>query len=107
MARKSSATRRIRAPSNPEPRLSVAEARQRWAEVIRGAQTGRSIVVTRNGEPVAAVVPIELLRRAERPSLSDAVARFRESVSPRDLDGPDPFADVRDSSPGRDVSLEE
>lgn len=86
--------------------ISVAEARRRWAEVVRTAQGGVPVEVTRNGEPVAAVIPIELLRRVEQPTLAEIVARFRARVAPDDLEGPDPWADVRDRSLGRDVELE-
>lgn len=86
--------------------VSVAEARRRFAEVLETARGGTPVEVTKNGEPIAAIVPISSLRAMERPSLATVIARFRATVSPEDLEGPDPFADVRDRSPGREVDLE-
>jgi hypothetical protein len=54
------------------------------------------------------VISIDQYRRieeAKKETLSDVIAQFRESVDPSDLDGPDPWAEVRDRSPGRDVRL--
>ncbi len=85
----------------------MAAARKNWAEVLRSAERGTTVEITRDGQPVAAVVSIELSRgiaRARRENAADVVARFRASVDPRDLKGPDPWADVRDRSPGREVA---
>lgn len=98
-------TRKV-ASANAIRRVSIAEARRSWAKVVRTAQSGVAVEVTRNGEPVAAVVPIELLHGGRRPTISDAVARFRARTAPKDLEGPDPWIDARDRSSGRDVELE-
>lgn len=84
----------------------MAEARRHWAEVLRTAERGVPIEVTRNGEPVAAIVPIDVLRRFGRANLSEVVARFRAQTAPTDLEGPDPWQDVRDATAGRDVELD-
>lgn len=86
-------------------RMSVAEVRRAWAEVLRCAQRGTPNEVTRNGQPIAAVVSIDLLRRLEGPALSEVIGRFRARVRPEVLDGPDPWADVRDRSNGRGDGL--
>ena len=86
-------------------RMTVAEAREGWASVLRSAQRGCAVEVTRNGEPIAAVVSIEQLRRLQRETLADVIARWRRRVRAKDLEGPDPWADVRDRSHGRDVDL--
>lgn len=89
-------------------RMTTAKARKEWAKVLRIAQRGTPVEVTKNGQPVAAVVSIEQLRRMEnaaKETLSGVIARFRASVSPSDLEGSDPWADVRDRSRGRDVDL--
>lgn len=86
--------------------MSVADARRAWAEVLSIAQGGTPVEVTRNGEAIAAVVSIEQLRRLERETVPEVVARFRARVRPQDLEGPDPWADVRDRTTGRPVDLE-
>lgn len=87
-------------------RMTAAEARKSWAAVVRSAERGAPVEVTRNGEPIAAVVSIDQLRRIERPTVHDVLARLRASVRPDDLAGSDPWAGVRDRSSGRDVDLE-
>lgn len=89
-------------------RVTTAEARREWAKVLRSAERGTPVEVTRDGVPVAAVVSIDQLRRIEqtqRETLSEVVARFRSGVDPKDLEGSDPWRDVRDRSSGRDVDL--
>jgi len=88
--------------------MTTAQARRDWAKVLRSAERGTPVEVMRNGQPVAAVVSIDQYRKieeAKKENLSDVIARFRASVNPRDLEGPDPWADVRDRSPGREVDL--
>jgi prevent-host-death family protein len=89
-------------------RVTAAQARREWAKVLRSAERGTPIEVTRNGQPVAVVLSIDAYRKLEettRETLSDVFAEFLRSVDARDLEGPDPWADVRDRSEGRDVDL--
>ena len=87
-------------------RMTVAEARRDWADVLRTAQRGTPVEVTRNGEPIAAVVSIGQLREVEGETISQVIARFRGRVRAATLAGPDPWADVRDGSVGRDIDLD-
>ena len=67
------------------------------------------VVVTSNGKPVAAVVSIDQLRSLEQArleTLSEAIRRARSGVNVNDLQGPDPWANVRDPSTGRNVDLD-
>jgi prevent-host-death family protein len=88
--------------------MTTAQARREWAKVLKSAERGAPVEVTRNGQSVAAVVSIEQYRKLEEmrnETLSQVIAQFRASVDPRDLEGPDPWADVRDRSPGRNIDL--
>jgi prevent-host-death family protein len=90
-------------------RLTTAQARRDWAKVLRTASRGTPVVVTSNGQPVAAVVSIDQLRTLEqaRPeTLAEAIRRMRASLNVEDLRGPDPWAGVRDPSTCRDVDLD-
>lgn len=60
--------------------LSVRDARAHFAEVITRAQHGSPTVITRNGEAVAAVVPIE-----DYNALEDAIDRYFAKEADRDL----------------------
>lgn len=89
-------------------RMTTAQARREWAKVLRSAERGTPVEVMRNGQPVAAVISIDQYRKIQettKETLSDVITRFRASVNPRDLEGPDPWADVRDHSPGREIDL--
>jgi len=90
-------------------RLTTAQARRDWAKVLRTASHGTPVVVTSNGQPVAAVVSIDQLRTLEQArsdTLAEVIRRARASLNVDDLQGPDPWANVRDTSAGRDVDLE-
>ncbi|MDQ3036815.1 MAG: type II toxin-antitoxin system prevent-host-death family antitoxin [Myxococcota bacterium] len=82
--------------------LSIAEARASLADVVRRAESGEEVRITRRGVPVVVV-------RAVRSEESERAERFRTlvarmSTTPPAEDGPaDPWADVRDRSGGRDV----
>jgi prevent-host-death family protein len=89
-------------------KMTTAAARREWAKVLRLAERGTVVQVTRNGQPVAAVVSIATYRAIEqRPAatLPEVISAFRERVDPADLAGPDPWEDVRDREPGRDVDF--
>ncbi|MCK9924672.1 type II toxin-antitoxin system Phd/YefM family antitoxin [Frankia sp. AgPm24] len=58
----------------------MRDARAHFAEVIGRAQAGSPTVITRNGQPVAAVVPIEDFN-----ALEDAVDRHLSREADRDL----------------------
>ncbi len=87
---------------------SVAEARKRLPQLLRAAQSGERVEITRRGKPVAVVVSIADYRHlaGEVGSFSQAYHRWRQSVDPADLDLPaDYFRGLRDRAPGRDTSL--
>ena len=60
--------------------LSVRDARAHFAEVITRAQDGTPTIITRNGQAVAAVVPIEDFN-----ALEDAIDRYFAREADRDL----------------------
>jgi prevent-host-death family protein len=46
--------------------LSLAEAKAHLSECVRSAEEGQSVVITRHGKPVAALVRFEELAELER-----------------------------------------
>ena len=56
--------------------ISVSEARKCLGELVRGAEGGRSVSITRRGREVARIVPVEESRSRSLPDLSD----FRASI---------------------------
>jgi prevent-host-death family protein len=85
--------------------LGVRDARAHFAEVIARAQDGTPTIITRNGQAVAAVVPIEDFN-----ALEDAIDRSFAREADRDLaENPgaptysmsDVVAAIRGEEPGR------
>jgi prevent-host-death family protein len=66
--------------NDDDTRMNARDVRAHLAEVLTRAQNGSPTVILRNGEPVAAVVPIEDFN-----VLEDAIDRFFSSEADRDL----------------------
>jgi prevent-host-death family protein len=88
--------------------LSVRDARAHFAEVITRAQDGTPTIIARNGQPVAAVVPIEDFN-----ALEDAIDRYFAKEADRDLaENPDEptysmsevVAEIFEEQPGKGVA---
>ncbi len=63
-------------------RVSVAEARQHFARLIKRAQEGKAIEITRRGEPVAVLISAAEYSAitGDRPSFGDAIRQVRERL---------------------------
>lgn len=89
--------------------FSIGEARRNFSSLVREAENGRAVRITRCGKPVAVLIGNrEFERHASAPrDFAEAYENFLESYSIEDLDiDPDEvFRDSRDESAGRDVSL--
>jgi len=83
---------------------SIAEARDRLPGIVHEVEDGAPVELTRRGKPVAVIVSIDDFRRmsSKRPDFWELYQQWRQSGDPSDLEGDDPFANVRDRSPGRD-----
>lgn len=93
-----------------EPRRhSVAEARRHLPALIRAAEGGSTVEISRRGEPVAVLVSRRRFEELSngRPDFMEAYREFRREtdLAALDLDPDEIFAGVRDRSPGRDVEL--
>ncbi len=89
-------------------RVSVAEARQHFARLIKRAQQGKAIEITRRGEPVAVLISTAEYSAitGDRPSFIGATRQVRERLDVDSLNiGDSDFEGLREESPGRDVSL--
>ena len=90
-------------------RYSITDARSRFPTVVKEAEGGKRVELTRNGKPVAVVVGWQAYEEmfAQRKGFYDAVREFRKKhrVDKLDLDPDEIFRDVRDRSPGRKVRL--
>lgn len=92
-----------------DERHSIAGARTQLPRLVREAESGKAIELTRRGEAVAVLIGRReyerLAARARR--FSEAWDAFTRAVDLRELDiDPDEvFASTRDDSPGRDTRL--
>ncbi|MDJ0851702.1 MAG: type II toxin-antitoxin system Phd/YefM family antitoxin [Myxococcota bacterium] len=88
--------------------VSVAEARQNFARLIKRAQKGKAIRITRRGEPVAVLLSAAeyLALTGNQPSFVDATRVVRERLDVDSLGiGDEDFEGLRDESPGRELAL--
>ena len=88
---------------------SIAEARNTLPQLIREAENGESIELTRRGEGVAVLVgrrQYERLTRRER-RFSEALDEFRRDhdVVSLEIDPDEIFGGLRDQDAGRDPKL--
>ena len=89
-------------------KVSVAEARRNFAGLIRRAEQGRAIEITRRGESVAVIMSASdyLALTGERQSFVEAARRVRARLDIDSLEiGDAEFEGLRDHSTGREVSF--
>jgi len=88
---------------------SIAEARNSLPSLVRAAESGKAVELTRRGEPVAVLIG---RRQYERLTLkyrgfSEAYENFTREIDLEELaiDPDELFAGARDRSHGREVDL--
>lgn len=83
--------------TEPAGDLSMSDARQHFADVVsRAAYAGRITYVTRRGQRVAAIVPVEVAEAIERTEDAQDVAAAREALARIDAgEAPVSLADLR------------
>jgi len=90
-------------------RHSIAEARNNLPTLVREAESGKAVELTRRGESVAVLVSRKEYERLARRSrrFSEAWSDFSKKVDLAEaaIDPDEIFADTRDSKPGRPVEL--
>ena len=90
-------------------RHSISEARRNLPTLIREAENGKAVELTRRGEPVAMLIGRRLFERlaSNRRGFIEAYRDFTNDVDLAELalDPDGLFGDVREETPGRDVRL--
>ena len=90
-------------------RHSIAEARSKLPQLVRDAESGKAVELTRRGEGVAVLIGRKQYERFVSRSrrFSEALDEFRSQVDLADLeiDPDEVFAGVRDRTPGRNPKL--
>jgi antitoxin Phd len=90
------------------PTCSIAEARNRFAEIVRELERFAQVEVTRRGKPVAVLVSVQEFERLRTGGTTfwDAYAAFRDTyeLTKQGIDA-EIFEGVRDRSPGRESMM--
>ena len=90
---------------------SIADARANLAELVREAEAGNAVELTRRGRSVAVLISTSEYERmiARRKKFSAAWDAFRDAVDlpSLEIEPEEVFAGVRSASPGRDPELGE
>lgn len=90
-------------------RHSIAEARTKLPELIRHAESGKTVEITRRGEGVAVLIGLReyerLAGRGRRFSAAWDDFASKVDLAALDIEPEDVFADVRDRDPGRNHVL--
>ena len=88
---------------------SVAEARDRFAQIIHDVENGKPIQIMRWGKPVAVVLSLGEYQRltSEKIGFGAGLEEFRQKyqIQNLEIDPDEVFNDVRDRSLGRAVSF--
>ncbi len=88
---------------------SIAEARSNLPRLVREAESGKAVELTRRGEAVAVLIGRRQYERltGRYRSFSDAYEDFTQDVDliELELDPDELFAGTRDDSRGRDIRL--
>ena len=90
-------------------RHSISEARSNLPRLVREAECGKAVELTRRGEAVAVLVGRRQYERlvGHHRSFFDAYEKFKKDVDLAELaiDPDELFASARDDARGRDVHL--
>ncbi|MGC8780746.1 MAG: type II toxin-antitoxin system Phd/YefM family antitoxin [Anaerolineae bacterium] len=88
------------------PRYSIAQARDRFTEIIRSLESQERVEVTRRGRPVAVLISFEAFERLQK-ARADFWESYQAFRADHDLAtlaiGPETFAGTRDRSAGREM----
>lgn len=86
---------------------SIADARNSLPSIVREAERGSPVELTRRGKRVAVLLSADEYERLKPPTadLWSAVEQFRAGRDLSAIDAAEVYADVRDRSPGRAVDL--
>jgi prevent-host-death family protein len=90
-------------------KYSIAEARDRFAKIVRDVEKGKPIEITRRGKPVAVVISQSEYQRltSQQEGFGKTLREFRQKyrIDTLNIDPDEVFSTVRDRTMGREVSF--
>ena len=88
---------------------SIDQVQSKLNDLIQVVEQGEPVEITRQGKRVAILLSVEEYEqlKTEKKGFGTALEEFRQkyNVAEADIDPDEIFRDVRDKSPGREVSL--
>ncbi|MEL7476758.1 MAG: type II toxin-antitoxin system Phd/YefM family antitoxin [Cyanobacteria bacterium J06555_12] len=87
---------------------SIAQARDRFTQLVQQAETGETVQITRRGKPVAVILSQDDYQRlkSKQTEFGEDLEAFREAHRIAELDiEPEQIFGDRDRTPGREVSF--
>jgi prevent-host-death family protein len=88
---------------------SIASARSNLPQLVRKAESGKPVELTRRGESVAVLIGRKqyerLISKSRRFSEAWKAFTSEHALADLNIDPDEIFADVRDRTPGRDPAL--
>lgn len=89
---------------------SIAQVQENPEDIIQALEREKAVEITQQGKQVAVLLSMDEYQRlvgGKQSGLDVALAQFRQELLEEglDIDPDEVFKDVRDKSPGRDVSL--
>jgi prevent-host-death family protein len=60
--------------------IGIYEAKSRLSELVERAESGREVVITRRGKPVAKLVPAQVGQGVDRKAIMDEIRAFSKTI---------------------------
>jgi len=60
--------------------IGIYEAKSKLSELVERAESGREVVITRHGKPVAKLVPAKAVPEVDRSAVVDEIIAFRKTI---------------------------
>ena len=92
----------------PDKCYTITQASQELPDILDFVEEGHSVELTQHGRSVAVLISIaeyEATYASQQRDFWQALQQFREQYAGELFDLSEMLADVRDASPGRDMSL--
>lgn len=60
--------------------IGIYEAKSKLSELVERAESGREVVITRRGKPVAKLVPAQAGQEVDRKAIMDEIRAFSKTI---------------------------
>lgn len=91
----------------PDKRYTITQASRELPDILHFVEEGHSVEFTQRGRAVAVLISkaeYEATHSSQQGDFWQALQQFREQYAAELFDLSETLADVRDASPGRDIS---